>query len=171
MQFPVPNPLVVIIGSTSVGKSRIAIDLASRLNGEIISADSRLFYRGMDIGTAKPSNEDKRLITHHLIDIADPDEIISLRVFLSKARDSVKKIIKSNKLPILVGGTGQYIHAMVEGWTIPPQKPDEKLRAILIDWANEIGIEEIHQKLVLLDPVAAEKMDPRNVRRTIPLWK
>jgi tRNA dimethylallyltransferase len=167
MQYPVPNPLVMIVGSTAVGKSRIAIEVARLLNGEIVSADSRLFYRGMDIGTAKPSNEERKQIKHHLIDIAEPDEIISLRVFLSKAQDSANKIINNNKLPILVGGTGQYIHAISEGWTIPPQKPDEKLRTILFDWANEIGIDGIHQKLVLLDPVAAEKIDPRNVRRTI----
>ena len=167
MQYPVPNPLVVIVGPTAVGKSRIAIELARRLNGEIVSADSRLFYRGMDIGTAKPSNEDRMQITHHLIDIAEPDEIISLRIFQSKAQEFINKVINNYKLPILVGGTGQYIHAITEGWTIPPQKPNEKLRTLLYDWADEIGTEGIHQKLVLLDPVAAEKIDPRNVRRTI----
>ena len=167
MQYPVPNPLVVIVGPTAVGKSRIAIEVARHLDGEILSADSRLFYRGMDIGTAKPSYEDRRQITHHLIDIAEPDEIISLRIFQSKAQEFINKIINNYKLPILVGGTGQYIHAVTEGWTIPPQKPDEKLRTLLYDWANEIGTKGIHQKLVLLDPVAAEKIDPRNVRRTI----
>jgi len=167
MQYPVPNPLVVIVGPTAVGKSRIAIELARRLNGEIVSADSRLFYRGMDIGTAKPSNEDRMQITHHLIDIAEPDEIISLRIFQSKAQEFINKVINNYKLPILVGGTGQYIHAVTEGWIIPPQKPNEKLRTLLYDWADEIGTEGIHQKLVLLDPVAAEKIDPRNERRTI----
>ena len=167
MQYPVPNPLVVIVGPTAVGKSRIAIELAILLNGEIVSADSRLFYRGMDIGTAKPSNEDRKQITHHLIDIAEPDEIISLRIFQSKAQEFINKVINNYKLPILVGGTGQYIHAVTEGWIIPPQKPNEKLRTLLYDWADEIGTEGIHQKLVLLDPVAAEKIDPRNERRTI----
>jgi len=167
MQYPVPNPLVVIVGPTAVGKSRIAIELARLLNGEIVSADSRLFYRGMDIGTAKPSNEDRKQITHHLIDIAEPDEIISLRIFQSKAQEFINKVINNYKLPILVGGTGQYIHAVTEGWIIPPQKPNEKLRTLLYDWADEIGTEGIHQKLVLLDPVAAEKIDPRNERRTI----
>ena len=167
MQYPVPNPLVVIVGPTAVGKSRIAVEVARLLDGEIVSADSRLFYRRMDIGTAKPSIEDRRFINHHLIDIAEPDEIIGLRVFQLKTQSSIKKILNINKLPILVGGTGQYIHAITEGWTIPPQKPDEKLRALLYDWADEIGSTEIHQKLVLLDPIAAETIDSRNVRRTI----
>ena len=167
MRYPVPNPLIVIVGPTAVGKSRIAIEVSRQLNGEIISADSRLFYRGMDIGTAKPSDEDRRKINHHLIDIADPDEVMSLRIFQEKAQDCIKEIIDRDKLPILVGGTGQYIHSVTEGWIIPPQKPDDKMRDLLNEWANEIGSEEIHQKLFLLDPVAAKKIDPRNVRRTI----
>jgi tRNA dimethylallyltransferase len=126
-----------------------------------------LFYRGMDIGTAKPSNEERRLIKHHLIDIAEPDENISLHIFQLKAQECVRKIRDINKLPILVGGTGQYVHAITEGWVIPPQKPNEKLRTLLFDWAAEIGTVGIHEKLVLLDPVAAEKIDHRNVRRTI----
>jgi tRNA dimethylallyltransferase len=167
MQYPVSNPLIVIVGPTAVGKSRIAIDVAKQLDAEIISADSRLFYRGMDIGTAKPSLEDRSQIPHYLIDISEPDEIISLQIFQEKALESINQISSRNKLPILVGGTGQYIHAITEGWTIPPQKPSEKLRIILNEWVNEIGFEEIHQKLVLLDPDAAKKIDPRNVRRTI----
>lgn len=167
MQYPVSKPLVVIVGPTAVGKSRIAIEVAKRLNGEIVSADSRLFYRGMDIGTAKPENEDRMQIKHHLIDITNPDETVSLCVFQAKAQACINKILKRKKLPILVGGTGQYIHAVTEGWIIPPQKPNEKLRDLLYEWSTEIGSEEIHQKLVLLDPVAAKKIDPRNVRRTI----
>jgi len=167
MLYPITNPLIVLVGPTAVGKSRIAIEIARQFDGEIVSADSRLFYRGMNIGTAKPCNDDRRLIKHHLIDIAEPDEIISLRIFQQKAQESIKEIVKINKLPILVGGTGQYIHAVTEGWAIPPQKPNEKLRNLLTEWVDEIGSEEIYQKLVLLDPVAAKKIDPRNVRRTI----
>ncbi len=167
MQYPVSNPLIVIVGPTAVGKSKIAIDVAKQLDAEIISADSRLFYRGMDIGTAKPSLEDRSQIPHYLIDISEPDEIITLQIFQEKALESINQILSRNKLPILVGGTGQYIHAITEGWTIPPQKPSENLRIILNEWVNEIGFEEIHQKLVLLDADAAKKIDPRNVRRTI----
>ena len=167
MRYPVPNPLIVIVGPTAVGKSRIAIEVSGRLEGEIVSADSRLFYRGMDIGTAKPSDEDRRLIPHHLIDIADPDEVISLRIFQEKAQDCIRKIMNRNKLPILVGGTGQYIHSVTEGWIIPPQKPNHRMRNLLNAWANEIGSDAIYQKLVMLDPAAAKKIDPRNIRRTI----
>jgi tRNA dimethylallyltransferase len=167
MRYPISNPLIVILGPTAVGKSRIAIDVAKQLDAEIVSADSRLFYRGMDIGTAKPSLEDRGQISHHLIDISEPDDIISLRVFQEKALQNIDEILGRGKLPILVGGTGQYIHAITEGWMIPPQKPNEKLRIVLYEWVNEIGFEGIHQKLVLLDPDAAKKIDPRNVRRAI----
>ncbi len=167
MQYLVIDPLIIIVGSTGVGKTQLAFDVACQLDGEIISADSRLFYRGMDIGTAKPSLEMQRKIPHHLIDFAMPDEAISLRIFQQKAEQAIESVHSQGQLPIMVGGSGQYIHAIIEGWSIPPQKPDEKLRAALSNWADEIGSEEIHQKLKLLDPVAALKIDHRNVRRII----
>jgi len=164
MQKP---PLVLIVGPTAVGKTEIAIQLAERLNGEIVSADSRLFYRGMDIGTAKPSREEQARVPHHLIDIADPDEILSLAVFQQKAHETIADILTRNKLPFLVGGTGQYIRAVTEGWTPPEVKPDEKLRDELGRMKDERGIDWLHEKLKTLDPVAAEKIDARNFRRTI----
>src|SRR5215475_10738027 len=109
--------LVLIVGPTAVGKTELAIQLAARLNGEIVSADSRLFYRGMDIGTAKPRHEEQRRVPHHLIDIASPDEILSLPVFQQKAREVIADIHTRNKIPFLVGGTGQYIRAVTAGWT------------------------------------------------------
>src|SRR5574338_1626197 len=112
--------LVLIVGPTAVGKTELAIRLAERLNGEIVSADSRLFYRGMDIGTAKPTKEEQARVPHHLIDIADPDEILSLAVFQQKAREAIAAIHTRNKIPLLVGGTGQYVRAVTEGW-IPPE--------------------------------------------------
>src|SRR5512147_1223205 len=102
-------PLILIVGPTAVGKTEIAIQLAERLNGEIVSADSRLFYRGMDIGTAKPTTEERARVPHHLIDIANPDEILSLAVFQQKAREVIEDIYIRTKLPFLVGGTGQYV--------------------------------------------------------------
>jgi tRNA dimethylallyltransferase len=141
-------PLILIVGPTAVGKTEIAIQLAERLNGEIVSADSRLFYRGMDIGTAKPSREEQARAPHHLIDIANPDEILSLAVFQQKATEAIADIHARKKLPFLVGGTGQYIRAVTQGWSPPEVKPNEQLR-------NE------------LDSAAAEKIDPRNYRRTI----
>ena len=159
--------LVLIIGPTAVGKTELAIQLAQRLNGEIVSADSRLFYRGMDIGTAKPTGEALGRVPHHLIDIADPDEILSLAVFQQKAREAIADIHTRNKIPFLVGGTGQYIRAVTEGWTPPEVKPDERLRGELERMKEERGASWLYEKLKSLDPAAAEKIDPRNSRRTI----
>src|SRR5512145_3265552 len=133
-------PIILIIGPTAVGKTELAIQLAERLNGEIVSADSRLFYRGMDIGTAKPSREEMSRIPHHLIDIADPDEILSLAVFQQKAREVITDIHSREKLPFLVGGTGQYVRAVTQGWSPPEVKPDESLRTELEKEKEEKGI-------------------------------
>jgi tRNA dimethylallyltransferase len=160
-------PLILIVGPTAVGKTELAIQLAERLNGEIISADSRLFYRGMDIGTAKPSRQEMARVPHHLIDIANPDEILSLAVFQQKAREAITDIHIRNKLPFLVGGTGQYVRAVTQGWSPPEVEPDEKLRAKLEKEKEENGIYWLHDKLKGLDPVAADKIDARNYRRTI----
>jgi tRNA dimethylallyltransferase len=160
-------PLILIVGPTAVGKTELSIQLAQQLNGEIISADSRLFYRGMDIGTAKPGPEELAQIPHHLIDIADPDEILSLAVFQQKARDVIADIHTRNKIPFLVGGTGQYVRAVTEGWTPPEVEPDERLRSELERMKEERGVYWLYEKLKELDPVAAEKIDARNYRRTI----
>jgi tRNA dimethylallyltransferase len=160
-------PLVVILGPTAVGKSAMAIQLAVHLDGEIISADSRLFYRGMDIGTAKPTKEERLRVPHHLIDIADPDEIYSLALFQIKANATIHKVYANHHLPFLVGGTGQYLHSIIEGWRIPPVEPNPRLRQVLQQWSNEIGSLEFHTKLSVLDPQAAVAIDPSNVRRTI----
>ena len=159
--------LLVLVGPTAVGKTEIAIQLALRLSGEIISADSRLFYRGMDIGTAKPSMEERRGIPHHLIDIADPDETLSLAIFQQLARRAINEVQELGQLPILVGGTGQYIRAVTRGWVIPPVKPTPRIRAALEAWGNQIGMEGLHARLAVLDPEAAMNIDPRNQRRTI----
>jgi tRNA dimethylallyltransferase len=160
-------PLILIIGPTAVGKTELAIQLAERLNGEIVSADSRLFYRGMDIGTAKPTAEEQARVPHHLIDIADPDEILSLAIFQQKAQEAIRGIHTRNKIPFLVGGTGQYIRAVTEGWTPPEVQPDERLRGELERLKEERGPDWLYEKLQELDPIAAEKIDPRNYRRTI----
>jgi tRNA dimethylallyltransferase len=161
------HSLILIIGPTAVGKTEVAIQLAERLNGEIVSADSRLFYHGMDIGTAKPTKEEQARVPHHLIDIADPSEILSLAVFQQKAREAIADIYTRNKIPFLVGGTGQYIRAVTEGWTPPEVKPDERLRGELERMKEEKGVLWLYEKLKDLDPAAAEKIDARNYRRTI----
>ena len=113
------NDLLVIVGPTAVGKSAIAIELAQRLDGEIVSADSRYLYRGMDIGTAKPTPADRARVPHHLIDVTDPDQPWSLAQFRDAADVLIGEINRRGRLPILAGGAGQYIHALLEGWSIP----------------------------------------------------
>jgi len=161
------HPLILIVGPTAVGKTELSIQLAEHLNGEIISADSRLFYRGMDIGTAKPSPEKQARVPHHLIDIANPDEILSLAVFQQNAQELIEDIHTRNKIPFLVGGTGQYVRAVTQGWVPPEVKPNEALRNELEQQKEENGIYWLHDKLKNLDPLAAEKIDARNYRRTI----
>lgn len=161
------QPLVVIVGPTAVGKTETAIQLAERLQGEIVSADSRLLYRGMDIGTAKPSRQDLHRIPHHLIDVAQPNEVWSLATYKSVAMQTIDKIQAHKHLPLLVGGTGQYIRAILEQWDIPIAQPNPQLRRILEEWAHQETEERLHQRLAILDPEAAKKIDPRNLRRTV----
>ncbi len=162
-------PLILIVGPTAVGKTELAIQLAEKLSGEIISADSRLFYRGMDIGTAKPNLEERARVPHYLIDIVNPDETISLAVFQQKAKDCIADIHARGKLPFLVGGTGQYVRAVTQGWNPPEVRADEKLRGELgrIASKEEKRPNWLHARLQFLDPEAAAKIDARNVRRTI----
>ncbi len=160
-------PLIVIVGPTAVGKTEIAIQLAEHLDGEIVSADSRLFYRGMDIGTAKPTPAECNRVPHHLIDVAEPDEEWNLAIFQRSAQTAISEINSRGHLPFLVGGTGQYIYAVVEGWEIPKSQPDTELRSILENWAELIGPEGLHTRLSVLDPKAASRIDPRNLRRSI----
>lgn len=159
--------LIVIVGPTAVGKTETAIQLAEKFKGEIVSADSRLFYRGMDIGTAKPTQRERQRVPHHLIDVAEPNEVWSLGVFKSAAKQVIAEIHARGKLPFLVGGTGQYITALIEDWTVPSLQPDVRLRQVLEHWASEIGYEGIHRKLEILDSQAASTIDPRNLRRTV----
>src|SRR5512135_1720096 len=113
------HPLVLLVGPTAVGKTEIAIRLAELLNGEIVSADSRLFYRGMDIGTAKPSPAERERVPHHLIDVANPDETWSLAIFQKEAQGVIADIQARGRIAFLVGGTGQYLRAAVQGWEPP----------------------------------------------------
>lgn len=165
------SPLIVILGPTAVGKTGVAIQLAERLGGEVVSADSRLFYRGMDIGTAKPSTAERARVPHHLIDVASPDQTWSLAMFQGAAREAITGIHARGKLPLLVGGTGQYIRAVTEGWLPPRVSPDERLRSVLEELAAERGSLFLHERLRAVDPAAAETIDPRNVRRTIRAWE
>ncbi len=160
-------PLVVIIGPTAVGKTELAIQLARKLDGEIISADSRLFYRGMNIGTAKPSPAEMAQVPHHLIDVANPDETWSLALFQQEACKIIDQLHQLKRLPMLVGGTGQYIRAVTEGWTPPEVQADPRLRQVLEKMAADHSPDWLYQKLRVLDPAAADKIDARNLRRTV----
>lgn len=155
--------LLVIVGATAVGKTALSLRLAQLFQGEIVSADSRLFYRGMDIGTAKPTPDEQALVPHHLIDICDPDETLTLAEYQRLAYATIERIQANGRLPILVGGTGQYVRAVVEGWGIPEVAPQPALR----DALAALGGPELARWLRHLDPAAAEKLDPRNVRRVI----
>jgi tRNA dimethylallyltransferase len=159
--------VLVIVGPTAVGKTDFAIELAGQIKGEIISADSRLFYRGMDIGTAKPDLAQRVQVPHYLIDVAAPDEIWSLSIFQQQAEAAIQTILSENRVPIVVGGTGQYIRALTEGWTIPAQQPEVHMREAIEAWGMQIGALELHHKLSLVDPLAAEKIEPQNMRRTV----
>lgn len=162
-----PAPLIVLVGPTAVGKTEAALQLAELLGGEIVSVDSRLFYRGMDIGTAKPTPQELARVPHHLIDVADPDQVWSLTIFQEAAARAIAEIHARGRLPLLVGGTGQYVQAVIEGWVPPTQSPHPALRAALERLAAEIGADELHKKLAVLDPVAAEHIDASNVRRNV----
>jgi tRNA dimethylallyltransferase len=161
------KPVIIIAGPTAVGKTELSIRLAEVFKGEIISADSRLFYRGMDIGTAKPTREELGRVPHHLIDIAAPDEEWSLALYLPRVQEVIGDIQNRGSVPFLVGGTGQYIQAVVDGWDLPKTKPAPRLRKILENWAAEIGVEGMRERLAELDPDAVEKIDGPNLRRII----
>ena len=161
------KPLIVILGPTAVGKTEISLVLADRFGGEIVSADSRLLYRGMNIGTAKPSPAELAQVKHHLIDVTNLDEIWSLAKFQRAAYAAIGDIHGRGKNPFLVGGTGQYLKAVVEGWDIPEVKPDMQLRKALENWGEALGAEGLHTRLQTIDPEAARRIDPRNLRRSI----
>lgn len=160
-------PLILIVGPTAVGKSDFALLLAERIRGEIVSADSRLLYRGMDIGTAKPTSADRKRIPHHLIDVADPDQALSLAEFQRLARLAVVGIQSRGHLPLLVGGTGQYVRAVTRGWQPPQVEPDARLRSVLEELDLNAGDQLLYRRLGAMDPTAAAAIDPRNRRRTV----
>ncbi len=160
-------PLLAIVGPTGVGKTALAVRLAQTFDGEIVSADSRQFYRGMDIGTAKPTPEEQAAAPHHLLDIADPDATVGLAQFQALARAAVEAVQRRGKLPLLVGGTGQYVWGFLEGWTVPEAPPDWDLRGRLHARAEAEGGAAVFAELERVDPAAAARIDPRNVRRVI----
>ena len=159
--------LLVIVGPTAVGKTALAVRLGQAFHGEVISADSRQVYRYMDIGTAKATPEERAAVPHHLIDIVDPDEELTLAHYQALANAAIEEVWSRGKLPMLVGGTGLYVRAVIEGWTVPQVPPDQTLRTRLFAEAEQFGPAALHARLAAVDPVAAGRIDPRNVRRVV----
>jgi tRNA dimethylallyltransferase len=162
-----PWPLIAIVGPTAVGKTGLSVRLAEAVGGEIVSADSRQVYRGMDIGTAKATVEQQSRVPHHLVDVVRPDETLGLARFQEMAFAAIHQILARDGIPFLVGGTGQYVMAVIEGWRVPRVPPDEALRRELYGRVEAEGAGSLHAQLSTLDPVAAARIDPRNVRRVV----
>jgi tRNA dimethylallyltransferase len=159
--------LVAVIGPTAVGKTKLSIQLSVEFGGEIINADSRQVYRLMDIGTAKPTVDEQRQAPHHLIDIRDPAENYSLGSFISEASALLYEVESKGILPILCGGSGQYVWALLDGWNVPAIPPNEEFRARKELEARLNGGLALHYELSQIDSVRAESIDPRNLRRVI----
>ncbi len=155
--------LIVILGPTASGKSDLAIKIASRYNGEIISADSRQVYKGMDIGTGKVTKKEMAGITHYLLDVASPRQTFTVAQYQKLGAAAIKKILSKGKLPVIVGGTGFYIDALLYNYNLPSVKPNLKLRHEL----EKKSAEELFEKLKSLDPVRAGTIDSNNKVRLI----
>jgi tRNA dimethylallyltransferase len=161
------KPLVVLLGPTAVGKTALSLRLAQRFNGEIVSADSRLIYRTMDIGTAKPTPAEQAQVPHHLIDLCAPDSPLSLAEYQALAYATIDAIHERGRVSFLVGGTSLYIRAVVEGLQIPEVPPNPALRAELEAYLAAEGREALYQRLLTLDPATASVIDVQNPRRLL----
>ncbi len=159
-------PLVIVLGPTAVGKSEHALELAQRFDMEIINTDSMQVYRGMDIGSAKPSPAQRKLVTHHLIDIKNPDEDFSAAQFRKEALNSIASLHRKGKLPLLVGGTGLYIRALTRG-LFPAPPADQRLREELKEQQKNKGKWYLHRELTKIDPAAASRIHPNDTFRVI----
>lgn len=160
-------PLLVVVGPTASGKSKYAVEQALKLGGEIISGDSMQIYRKMDIGTAKPTDEEKCGVPHHLIDIADITMPFSAAKFVSLAEAAIQDIVSRGRLPIIAGGTGLYIDTLISGTSLSATEEDETLRARLFAEAEEYGAEALHAKLRAIDPASADATHPNNLKRVV----
>ena len=159
------NPVVVIVGATAVGKSQLGLQLAVQLDTEIINADSMQLYRGMDIGTAKLPLSERAGITHHLIDTLDVTEISNVSMYQQQAREIAGELRAQNKAPLVVGGSGLYVTALLDDLNFP--ETDFQLRAQLEEELINLGPGVLHQRLQNLDPVSADRIDPANGRRIV----
>jgi tRNA dimethylallyltransferase len=158
--------LVCLVGPTASGKTALALTLAARLEAEIVSADSRLVYRGLDVGTAKPTPAERARVRHHAIDLADPGDAFDVARYLDAARAAIDDVRDRGKRVLVVGGTGLYVRALLHGLCpAPPRAP--RLRAVLQTWAAREGVPALHRRLALLDPVAAARVHANDAVRII----
>ncbi|MFH1380262.1 MAG: tRNA (adenosine(37)-N6)-dimethylallyltransferase MiaA, partial [bacterium] len=158
--------IIIIAGPTASGKTDFAIKCAQKLNGEIISADSRQIYRYLALGTAQPTDKQRKAVRHHLIDFLEPDRIFDTGTFVRLANQTIQNILKRGKRPIIVGGTGLYIKALVDGLAPLPQR-DERIREKLQNFIQKKGLANLYNWLLKIDPETAEKIDPKNPARII----
>jgi tRNA dimethylallyltransferase len=163
----VREQIVALVGPTAVGKTELSLQLAQDLDGEIISADSMQIYKGMDIGTAKASTQERELIPHHMLDIIEPEEEFSVADYQEQVDQLIPEIVERNNLPMLVGGTGLYVKSLIEGFIFPDMETDWDLRDRLEEEAEEHGTEYVHDKLKEIDPKLADKLHPNDLRRVI----
>ena len=154
-----------LVGPTAVGKTELSLRLADKLEAEIVSVDSMQIYRGMDIGTAKPGPSDRARVPHHMLDLFDPGDDVTVAQFQDAARRAIADIDRRGKRSLLVGGSGLYLRAVIDELRFPPRSAE--VRTALEEEVEEKGAEELHARLTALDPVAAAKIEPGNVRRTI----
>jgi len=161
--------MVVIVGPTAAGKTdhALALALAPDIQGEVISADSRHIYRRMDIGTNKPTPAERAQVPHHLLDLRQPDQSFSLAEYVQMARQTIHDIQARGNMPMLVGGTGQYVRAVLEGWRVPEVPPHEAIRQRWLAYEREHGQAALFNQMIALDPAAAHTIDSRNVRRVV----
>lgn len=161
------NPLIILTGPTAVGKTELSLKLAERIKAEIVSADSMQVYKYMDIGTAKPSPEERQLIPHHLLDLVEPDQDFSVADYQRYFEKAVASIYAKGRLPLLTGGTGLYIRACIQGFDLMPGEPLPSLRRKLKEQIEEYGPGYLYQSLLNVDPKAAAKIHPNDHRRVI----
>ncbi|MCX6644906.1 MAG: tRNA (adenosine(37)-N6)-dimethylallyltransferase MiaA [bacterium] len=161
------NTIPILLGPTATGKTSVSIALAKKINAEIISADSRLVYRYMDIGTAKPSLSEMQDIPHHLIDLVNPDENFTVAGYKKLAYKKIDEILATGKIPLVVGGTGLYIRALVDNPSFQNLPPDPDLRSEILREIDKNGSQAVYRELAELDPDAAEKIHPNNIPRLV----
>jgi tRNA dimethylallyltransferase len=160
-----PGPVLALVGPTAAGKTALALELAPRLGAEVVSADAMLVYRGMDIGTAKPTAAERAHVPHHLVDVVDPAQEFSVARFQPMARTAIDDVLARGRVPLLVGGSGLYFHAVVDEFAFPPTDPAVR-RRLEADAAEE-GLPALYRRLADRDPAAAARIQPANLRRIV----